>query len=51
MLFVIAAVLFVLWVLGLVSFHLTTFAVHILLVAAVIFLLIALFRGPSRTTV
>jgi hypothetical protein len=36
MILIIAAVLFVLWLLGLVAFHVTAFAIHLLLIAAVI---------------
>jgi hypothetical protein len=36
MLFAIAAVLLVLWLLGLVAFHVTSFVIHLLLIAAVI---------------
>src|SRR4051795_8685341 len=35
-LLVVAAVLVVLWLLGLVAFHVTAFAIHLLLIAAVI---------------
>ena len=36
MILIIAAVLFVLWLVGLVAFHVTAFAIHLLLIAAVI---------------
>jgi hypothetical protein len=36
MILVIAAVLVVLWLLGLLAFHVTAFAIHLLLIAAVI---------------
>jgi Family of unknown function (DUF5670) len=35
-LLVVAAVLAILWVLGFVAFHVTAFAIHLLLIAAVI---------------
>jgi hypothetical protein len=35
-LLVLAAVLAVLWLLGLVAFHVTAFAIHLLLIAAII---------------
>jgi hypothetical protein len=47
MLAAIAAVLFVMWLLGLVAFHVTGGVIHILLVLAVISLIIHLFRGRS----
>lgn len=39
MLIAIAAVLAILWLLGLVAFHVTAFAIHLLLIAAVIVLI------------
>lgn len=45
MLFTIAAILFVLWLLGLVVFHVTSGLIHILLVVALIVGLVQLFRG------
>ena len=38
-LLVVAAVLAVLWLLGLLAFHVTAFAIHLLLIAAVIALI------------
>jgi Family of unknown function (DUF5670) len=43
----IAAVLFVLWLLGFLAFHVTGGFIHILLVLAVISLIVHLFRGRS----
>ncbi|EIZ78221.1 hypothetical protein WSK_3196 [Novosphingobium sp. Rr 2-17] len=45
MLFTIAAVLFVLWLLGLVVFKVSSVLIHLLLVIAIIVGLIQLFRG------
>jgi hypothetical protein len=45
----IGAVLLVLWLLGFLAFHVTTGAVHILLVLAVIFVLLHFFRGRGAT--
>jgi Family of unknown function (DUF5670) len=45
----IGAVLLVLWLLGFLAFHVTTGAVHILLVLAVIFVVMHFFRGRSAT--
>jgi hypothetical protein len=45
MLFTIAAILFILWLLGLVVFHVTSGIIHILLVVAIIVGLVQLFRG------
>ncbi|MFC0205949.1 lmo0937 family membrane protein [Novosphingobium soli] len=45
MLFTIAAILFVLWLLGLVVFKVSTGLIHLLLVIAIIVGLIQLFRG------
>ena len=47
MLAAIAGVLFVLWLLGFLAFHVTGGFIHILLVLAVIALVIHLFRGRS----
>jgi hypothetical protein len=49
MLAAIGAVLLVLWLLGFLAFHVTTGAVHILLVLAVIFVVMHFFRGRSAT--
>lgn len=45
MLFTIAAILFILWLLGLVVFHVTSGLIHILLVVALVVGLVQLFRG------
>jgi len=45
MLLTIALILFVLWLLGVVVFHVTGAVIHILLVAAVVVGLVQLFRG------
>ncbi len=45
MLFTIAAILFILWLLGLLVFHVTSGLIHILLVVALIVGLVQLFRG------
>ena len=45
MLFTIAAILFILWLLGLVVFKVTSGVIHILLVIAIVVGLIQLFRG------
>ncbi|VWX52918.1 lmo0937 family membrane protein [Novosphingobium sp. 9U] len=45
MLFTIAAILVVLWLLGFVVFHVTSGVIHILLVLALIVGLVQLFRG------
>jgi hypothetical protein len=47
MLLAIAAVLVVLWVLGFVAFHVTAFAIHVLLIAAVV-VLVMHFAGTGR---
>ena len=44
----VAAVLAILWLLGLVAFHVTAFAIHLLLIAAVI-AVIAHFVGGRRS--
>src|SRR3954451_23655641 len=52
-LLVVAAVLAVLWLLGLVAFHVTAFAIHLLLIAAVIAVIahFALGKRSGRTRV
>ena len=45
MLFTIAAILFILWLLGLLVFHVTSGLIHILLVIALVVGLVQLFRG------
>jgi hypothetical protein len=45
MLFTIAAILFILWLLGLLVFHVTSGLIHILLVVALVVGLVQLFRG------
>ncbi len=45
MLFTIAAILIVLWLLGLVAFHVSSALIHVLLVAAIVVGLVQLFRG------
>jgi len=45
MLLTIALILFVLWILGFVVFHVTGAVIHLLLIAAVIVGLVQLFRG------
>lgn len=47
MLAIIAAVLFVLWLLGFTAFHVTSGFIHIVLVLAVISLLLHFFRGRA----
>lgn len=49
MLATIGAVLLVLWLLGFLAFHVTTGAIHILLLLAVIFVVMHLLRGRSAT--
>jgi hypothetical protein len=48
MILVVAAVLVVLWLLGFLAFHITAFAIHLLLIAAVI-AVIAHFVMGSRS--
>jgi hypothetical protein len=48
MILIVAAVLVVLWLLGLLAFHVTAFAIHLLLIAAVI-AVIAHFAIGGRT--
>jgi hypothetical protein len=45
MLFTIAAILIVLWLLGFVVFHVSSALLHVLLVVAIIVGLVQLFRG------
>lgn len=47
MLAIIAAVLFVLWLLGFTAFHVTSGFIHIVLVLAVISVLLHFFRGRA----
>lgn len=49
MLAAIGAMLLVLWLLGFLAFHVTTAAIHILLVLAIIFVVVHFFRGRSAT--
>jgi hypothetical protein len=49
MILVLAAVLVVLWLLGFLAFHVTAFAIHLLLIAAVI-AVIAHFTIGGRST-
>jgi hypothetical protein len=49
MLGIIAAVLVVLWLLGFLAFHVTTAAIHILLIVAVVLVVLHFMRG--RTSV
>ena len=44
---IIAGVLFVLWLLGFVAFHVTTGFIHVVLVLAAIMLILHLVRGRS----
>jgi Family of unknown function (DUF5670) len=50
MLAMIGAVLIVLWLLGFIAFHVTSGAIHILLVLAVISIVIHFLRGGRATT-
>ena len=50
MLLIIGIVLLVLWLLGFLAFHVSSFAIHILLVIGVVVLLMHLLRG-RRTVV
>ncbi|MBO9722868.1 hypothetical protein EDF58_106312 [Novosphingobium sp. PhB57] len=45
MLFTIAAILLVLWLLGFVVFHVSSALIHVLLVIAIVVGLVQLFRG------
>ena len=47
MLYAIAAILLVGWLLGISVFHVTNFAIHVVLVLAVIALAMQLFRGRT----
>lgn len=49
MLLTIAIVLFVLWALGFLAFHVTFAAIHLLLVIGVIALIVHFIRGSART--
>ena len=45
MLFTIAAVLLILWLLGFIVFHVTSALIHLLLIVAIVVGLVQLFRG------
>jgi len=45
MLLIIAVVLLVLWLLGFLAFHVTSFAIHVLLLIGVVLLVMHLLRG------
>ena len=45
MLWIIAVVLVVLWLLGFIIFHVSSWLIHLLLVVAVVVIVINLFRG------
>lgn len=49
MLAAIAGILFVLWLLGFVAFHVTAGVIHVLLVLALISLVLHFFRGRGVT--
>jgi len=49
MLWTIAAVLVVLWLLGLVAFHITAWVIHVLIVAAIIVVVYNLVAGRRGT--
>ncbi len=49
MLWAIAVVLIVLWLLGFLVIHITSFAIHLLLLIAIIVILYNLFTGGRRT--
>jgi hypothetical protein len=51
MLWTIAAVLVVLWLLGLVAFHITAWVIHVLIVAAIIVVVYNLVAGRRGTGV
>lgn len=53
MILAVAAVLAILWLLGVVAFHVTAFAIHLLLIAAVIAVIVhfAMGRRSGRTRV
>jgi hypothetical protein len=48
MLWIIAVVLVVLWLLGFIIFHVSSWLIHLLLVVAVIVIVINLLRGRRR---
>ena len=48
MLWIIAAVLVVLWLLGFIIFHVSSWLIHLLLVVALIVIVINLLRGRSK---
>lgn len=48
MLYTIAAVLFILWLLGLITSYTLGGVIHVLLVVAIIMVLISLFSGRTR---
>jgi hypothetical protein len=50
MLLTIAIILFVLWLLGLVAFHVTAWTIHLVLVVAVIVALFHFIGGRGRNT-
>ena len=45
MLLIIAVVMLVLWLLGFLAFHVTSFAIHVLLLIGVVLLVMHLLRG------
>jgi len=47
MLMIIGIVLLVLWLLGFLAFHVTSFAIHILLIIGVVLLIMHLLRGRA----
>jgi len=47
MLMIIGIVLLVLWLLGFLAFHVTSFAIHILLIIGVVLLVMHLLRGRA----
>jgi hypothetical protein len=51
MLLAVAAVLAVLWLLGVVAFHVTAFAIHVLLIIAIVALIVHFVGGRSRSRV
>ena len=50
MLGIIAAVLIVLWLLGFLAFHVSSGAIHVLLVIGIVMLLAHFFRGRAVTS-
>jgi hypothetical protein len=50
MLGIIAAVLIVLWLLGFLAFHVSSSAIHVLLVIGIVMLLAHFFRGRQATS-